>query len=123
MTTYQSSIYQPLYDGYNLIVNENHYICYINIEKNMFYDIIKNNLISYNQDIEFMFKLYIKSYYDIVFLNKKEETIIKNFINQYETIMSQFNLFPSYPPNSTRKLKELIVNIFYFIYENYLKNL
>lgn len=119
--SYKSSVYQPLYDGFDLIVDGYHYICFVNLEKERLYKLIKTQLISINPDIQFIFNSFIKSYYDIVFLNKKTEEIINNFINQYETLLTQYDLFTVYIKNHT--IRELLINTYYFIYKNYLENL
>lgn len=120
--SYKSKLFHPLYDGYDLIIEYNkHYYCYNNLKKEKLYDLIKNNLISTKPHIQFVFSSFIKSYENIVFLNKKDEQIINTFINQYETLLSFFSLYSSY--NTTHKLRELIINTYYFIYINYLKDL
>jgi len=122
--SYKSQLFQPLYDGFDLIIDYNqHYYCYTNIDKEILYKLIKNNLISVKPNIQFILSYFIKSYFNIVFLNKKDEEIINNFINQYETLLSFISLYPSYPGNNTHKLREIIINTYYFVYEKYIKNL
>lgn len=122
--SYKSKLFHPSYDGFDLIINFNqHYHCYMNVNKDILYDLIRNNLISINPNIQFILSSFNKSYLNIVYLKKKDETIINNFINQYDTLLSNPLLYPSYPGNNTNKLRELIVNTYYFVYENYLKDL
>jgi len=122
--SYKSQLFHPLYDGFDLIIDNNqHYYSYTNINKDKLYNIIKNNLISIKPEIEYVLSTFIKSYINIVFLNKKNLEIITNFINQYDTLLSYPLLYPSFPGNNTHKLREIIINTYYFIYINYLKDL
>lgn len=122
--SYKSKLFQPSYDGFDLIIDFNqHYYHYLNLQKDRLYNILKNNLISIIPEIQFIISSFINSYFNIVFLNKKDENTINNFINQYETLLSYPLLYPSFPGNNNHKFRELIVNTYYFVYENYIKNL